>query len=575
MKRSILGTAVALLLFVATLVGPSPALATPNTLSPTNGALVAASAQSFSWLDNLSQGPIDHSYMEISTSPEVDYYDFGFFTGNLVYSSGNLTQSSVNLNALGRALAPGTYYWHVNGFYGAYGSLGTAWSGVQSFTVRNASVAAPAIGANPTSLYFAVEQGDTTVHGPQNLAVSNIGGGTLSVWYASDSANATWLWWEDGTTTQYVWTIPISVRATSNPEWNPPSLTPLPVGTYTTNFTLVDAGSNPPASNSPKLVSITLQVFPTDNAGPTGASIAIFGGAALTATRDVVLNLSATDAGSGMGEMRFSNGDGGWSAWVPYAATRVWRLPSGDGVKTVQAQFRDKVGNKTGVVADTIVLDTVAPSKSSLTAPAFSTALSKSGSFPLAWASTDPAPGSGVWAYRVQYRVVPATAWTSWGGFRTSSGASFPGLAGKTYQLRVLAKDFAGNMGPYSDIAKTVVPLNETAATFTGAWKATSQSGAYMGKVKSTRARGAAATFKATGKSFSVLVTKGPGRSKAKVYVDGRLVRTIDTRAVSATYRQLIAIKSFTRAGVHVVRVVNSATAGRTRLDLDGLAAAR
>jgi len=575
MQRSILGTAAALLLLLAILACPSPAAAQAYSLSPANGALVDSSAQSFSWLDTYAEGPIDHWYMEISTSPEVDYYYFGFFWGDLVYSSGNLKQSSVNLNALGRALAPGTYYWHVNGFYGAYGSLGTAWSGVQSFTVRSSTATAPTIGVNPSSLSFAVEQGDTTVHGPQYLAVSNIGGGTLSVWYASDSANATWLWWEDGTTTQYVWTIPISVRATSNPEWNPPSLTPLRVGTYTTYFTLVDAGSSPPASNSPKLVLVTLQVLPTDNTAPSGASLSISGGAAFAATRDVTLNLSASDAGSGMGEMRFNNEGSGWTAWAPYETTRAWKLSAGDGVKTVQAEFRDKVGNTAGAVSDTIVLDTVAPTKASLTAPTISTAVSTTASFPLTWASSDPAPSSGVAGYAVDYRVVPSTAWTAWGELTAGGGASFSGAAGKTYEFRVRAADGAGNLGPYSDIAKTVVPLNETSASFTGTWRATTKADAFMGKVKSTRAPGASATFRATGTSFSLLVTKGPSRSRAKVYVDGRLLKTIDTKAGSTTYRQLVAVESFSTAARHVVKVVNVATAGRTLLELDGLVAAR
>ena len=62
------------------------------------------------------------------------------------------------------------------------------------------------------------------------------------------------------------------------------------------------------------------------------------------------MTLAATDAGSGVGEMRFNNEGGGWSAWVPYATSRAgWVLPAADGVKTVQAQFRDKVGNQSGV----------------------------------------------------------------------------------------------------------------------------------------------------------------------------------------------------------------------------------
>jgi hypothetical protein len=580
MKRLLTGLAIALLAIAAALLGPPPASAVPYSLVPTNGGQIPVTAQAFSWLDNLAAGPVDHWYMEISTSPEVDYFYFGTFTGPLAYASGHLTTSSINLNTLGRALAPGTYYWHVNGFYGAYGSLGTYWSPVQSFTVRNTTAPAPAIGVNPSSMYFAVEQGDVTVHGPQNLAVSNIGGGTLTVWYANDGANATWLWWTDGSTTQYVWTIPITVRATSNPEWAPPGpLVALPTGTYTTDFTLVDVAAAPPhATNSPKLVPVTLQVFATDNVAPSGPTVVINNGAPGTNNPDVVLGLSASDAGSGLGEMCFSNDGANWSPWMPYATTRAWRFATGDGVKTVLAKFRDKVGNESAVASDAIALDTVAPGAVTVIAPAVSTAISKTSSFPLTWACSDPAPSSGIAAYELFYRVAPSTAWVLWGAPLASASATFSGTAGATYEFQVRATDGAGNVGPDPAVQQgtagqqTVVPFNETSARYKGTWKAKSQANAYMGKVKSTRARGAAATFKVSGTSFSLLVTKGPGRSKAKVYVDGKLAATVDTRAGSARYRQLLTIRTFTTAGSHTVKVVNSATKGRVLLELDGLA---
>jgi len=563
------GGAIAMRAGVLAALGPPPtATAVPYSLTPTNGALVSQTAQTFSWLDNLAAGPIDHWYMEISTSPTVDYYYFGFFTGALAYASGDLTQASVNLNAQGAALAPGTYYWHVNGFYGAYGSLGTYWSGVQSFTIRDSSLPAPAIGVNPSSMYFAVNFGDLTVHGPQNLAVSNIGGGTL---YVTTQVNsAPWISWGTGSNTGYVWTIPIYVRATYAD-----GTTPWPIGVHTTNFALLDNGSTPPASNSPKYVPVTLQVFPVDSTGPTEPGIAINSGAPGTSSTPVPLSLAAGAAGSGMGQMCFNNEGGPWSEWVPYAATRTWHLPSGDGTKTVQVKYRDKVGNESAVASDAIVLDTVAPGAASLTAPAVSTATSKTTSFKLTFACGDADPSSGVGSYELMYRIAPSTTWLPSGTPTAGSSSTFAGKAGKTYQFQVRGIDGAGNAGEFSATKQTVVPFNETSARFAGAWKSKKQSSAFMGKVKATRSRGAAATLKATGTSFSVLVTKGPGRSKTKVYIDGKLARSVDTRAGSVKYRQLVAVKTFKKAGSHTVKVVNAATAGRPLLELDGIAVAQ
>ena len=132
--------------------------ATPNSLSPTNGARISYGAQTFTWLDNNDYGPLDHWYLEISTDPLTD--SWGYFWYLPVYASPNLSVSSVDLNAIGRQLGPGTYYWHVQGYYGPYGSLGTAWSlPVRSFTVYNAAAPAPVIGVTPGSLTFTAAQG--------------------------------------------------------------------------------------------------------------------------------------------------------------------------------------------------------------------------------------------------------------------------------------------------------------------------------------------------------------------------------------------------------------------------------
>ena len=446
MKRSKLGVALTLLLLAVALAAATPALAAggPYSLVPTNGALVASNAQSFSWLDSLPYGgTVDHWYLEISTSPSVDYYPWGYFSGNLAYASGRLTLSSLNLNAAGRALVPGTYYWHVLAYYGPFGSLGTAWSTVQSFTVYGATAVAPKIGVNPSSLYFAVNQGDTGVYGPQNVAVSNIGGGTLLS--KTQTSSAMWISWTAGTNTGYVWTIPVYVRATSDVA----GTVPLAAGVYTTNFTIVDNGSSPAATNSPRVVPVTLEVFATDNAAPTGSLIKIRNGASATKATTVTLNLAASDAGSGMGEMRFSNDSINWSAWTDYAATRPgWVLPATDGTKTVWAQFRDNVGNTATAVSDTIVLDTVKP-----TTQASSRATVTRGRIAtLKYKVLDADPNGGSATVTIKIKTLGGTTVKTLSlgkknvNTATALSAKFTcTLAKKTYKYWVYATDAAGN----------------------------------------------------------------------------------------------------------------------------------
>ena len=62
--------------------------------------------------------------------------------------------------------------------------------------------------------------------------------------------------------------------------------------------------------------------------------------------------------------MRFSNDGVTFSGYQPYAATAVWTLSAGDGVKTVYAQFKDAEGNQSAVASDGITLalpDTTGP----------------------------------------------------------------------------------------------------------------------------------------------------------------------------------------------------------------------
>jgi chitodextrinase len=103
-----------------------------------------------------------------------------------------------------------------------------------------------------------------------------------------------------------------------------------------------------------------------DNGAPTG-TIAINGGASATSSTNVTLTLSATDAGSSVTQMRFSNG-GTFSAPESFAATRNWTLSSGDGVKTVAVQYSDASSNWSPSFTDTIALDSTAPTISSVTA---------------------------------------------------------------------------------------------------------------------------------------------------------------------------------------------------------------
>ena len=106
--------------------------------------------------------------------------------------------------------------------------------------------------------------------------------------------------------------------------------------------------------------SITLDATP-----PLG-SVQINGGTSYTNQLSVTLTVSATDGGSGVSSMHFSNDNATWTAWEAYATTKPWTLLPGDGQKTVFVQFRDTAVNTSAIFNDTIGLDTAGPTGSIL-----------------------------------------------------------------------------------------------------------------------------------------------------------------------------------------------------------------
>ena len=91
--------------------------------------------------------------------------------------------------------------------------------------------------------------------------------------------------------------------------------------------------------------------------GPLG-SVVIDSGSDAAEGSAVLLTVSAASPSGAVSQMRFSNDGVAWGSWLPYGSTASWQLSSGDGVKTVYAQFRDAAGveSQSPHAADTILL---------------------------------------------------------------------------------------------------------------------------------------------------------------------------------------------------------------------------
>ena len=191
-------------------------------------------------------------------------------------------------------------------------------------------------------------------------------------------------------------------------------------------------------------VQATVLQVTVDAVPPTG-TVAINAGASFTRIPTVTLTLSATDA-SGLADMCISNVPS-CSTWVPFARTRSWSLPAGDGAKSVYARFRDRVGNApTSAAQDQIVLDSAAPTNpSTLTSSSHGVETwSRDRTVQVHWAGATDG-GSGVSGYSLRWDRV-ATTLPDVHTDTTGVTATSPALAdGRNHFVHLRTVDRAGN----------------------------------------------------------------------------------------------------------------------------------
>ena len=189
------------------------------------------------------------------------------------------------------------------------------------------------------------------------------------------------------------------------------------------------------------------------------------------------------------------------------------------------------------------------------------------------WSASDS--GSGVKQYTVQRRVDGG----SWSTLATGlTTAAFNVTLSRThdYAFRVRAIDKEGNVGTFANSATFEARLyQQTSSAFAygGSW-ATSTADVFSGgSTRRSTTSGSSTRFTATGRSFAWITTTGPTRGKAKIYVNGTLVATIDLFSATTTYRVQAWTRSYSSSVSKTIRIVVSGSG--ERVDLDAFAVLR
>jgi len=269
--------------------------------------------------------------------------------------------------------------------------------------------------STPPTGQVTINSGDaytSSVHVQLTLSASDAGSGVAEMRFSNDGTN--WDSWKDYSTTA-------SWDVTSG------------AGQKTVYAQFKDHADR--VSNS-CTDTITL-----DDSPPTG-SIVINSGDATTNSTSAILTLSATDTGSGISQMRFSNDETTWSAWETYGVTKAWTLTSGDGTKTVYAQFKDVSGNASSSYSDSIQLSTTMPGSSVIINSGAAFTNSTSASLALA---------DGGWGATNMRFSNDGTSWSSWESYKTSKTWTLSSGQG-TKTVRAQFRDGSGNSStPCSD----------------------------------------------------------------------------------------------------------------------------
>jgi hypothetical protein len=135
----------------------------------------------------------------------------------------------------------------------------------------------------------------------------------------------------------------------------------------------------------------------------------------------------------------------------------------------------------------------------------------------------------------------------------------------KNYVARVMAVYAALEDAP----AVTIVGHQDRGVLYSGAWTEVYHEGYRSGAAMSSEEAGASVVLTFAGTKATWWGPVGPTRGKAKVYVDGAYVKTVDTHAATFQPRVELFSKEWSAIGRHYVVIVVEATGGRPTVAVD------
>lgn len=157
--------------------------------------------------------------------------------------------------------------------------------------------------------------------------------------------------------------------------------------------------------------------------------------------------------------------------------------------------------------------------------------------------------------------------WWLTGSSRSSGWSSYA----RNYVAKVMRYYAAAGGTAPSPKAEARRTANErsSAIDYTGTWRRAKHGGYGGGAVAYATAAGASATFTFTGTQVTWNGPTGPTRGKAKVYVDGTYVKTVNLYRRTFDARATLFRTGWKAAGEHTLTIVVVGTKGRPMVAID------
>lgn len=154
--------------------------------------------------------------------------------------------------------------------------------------------------------------------------------------------------------------------------------------------------------------------------------------------------------------------------------------------------------------------------------------------------------------------------WWLTGSSKTSGWSKYA----KRYVAKVMARYRSGSK-PAGAAKTRILDERSSAIVYRGTWRIARHSGYGGDIVRYAQSKGASATVRFTARRITWHGPTGPTRGKAKVYVDGRYVRTIDLRRAVFDPRATLFRTGWSQVGKHSLTIVVVGSRGHPYVAID------